>query len=68
VQAVAQHTISAVLLSPCPSSSSTIQALDPVAWEKEHAVDPPATKRKSKSKIKKFEDGEEEEDLAAHGA
>ncbi|KAJ7884371.1 hypothetical protein B0H14DRAFT_2700698 [Mycena olivaceomarginata] len=41
------------------------KALDPVAWEKEHAVDPPATKRKSKSKIKKFEDGEEE-DLAAH--
>ncbi|KAJ7898867.1 hypothetical protein B0H14DRAFT_2674486, partial [Mycena olivaceomarginata] len=42
------------------------KALDPVAWEKEHAVDPPATKRKRKSKIKKFEDGEEEEDLAAH--
>ncbi|KAF7343095.1 PWWP domain-containing protein [Mycena venus] len=42
-------------------------ALDPKAWEEEHAANPPATKkRKSKSKSKKKgEDGDEEDELAA---
>ncbi|KAJ7082124.1 hypothetical protein C8R44DRAFT_823154 [Mycena epipterygia] len=45
------------------------KALDPVAWEEEHAANPPATKkRKSKSKAKKREDGDEEDELAADEA
>ncbi|KAJ6580360.1 hypothetical protein DFH09DRAFT_1145840 [Mycena vulgaris] len=45
------------------------KALDPVAWEEEHAANPPATKkRKSKSKAKKGGDGEEEDELADDAA
>ncbi|KAJ6456772.1 hypothetical protein C8R47DRAFT_1082303 [Mycena vitilis] len=46
------------------------RALDPVAWEEEHAANPPAAKkRKSKSKAKKKgEDGDEEDELAADDA
>ncbi|KAJ7150147.1 hypothetical protein C8R43DRAFT_1006428 [Mycena crocata] len=45
------------------------KALDPEAWEEEHAANPPAAKRrKSNSKAKKREDGDEKDELAADEA
>ncbi|KAJ7620810.1 hypothetical protein DFH06DRAFT_1482421 [Mycena polygramma] len=54
----------------CLDALGAFGALDPVAWEEEHAANPPAAKkRKSKSKAKKKgEDGDEEDELAADDA
>ncbi|KAJ7748220.1 hypothetical protein DFH07DRAFT_830462 [Mycena maculata] len=60
--------ISAFVSSPGRKENELLEgyrkALDPAAWEEEHAANPPAAKkRKSKSKAKKGEDGDEEDEL-----